>query len=329
MAVVDADAEDARGVEVKAIRRKISSALACAVFALMGSTSLVARADGLVARAADLPAAERTKLQVAVAEQKRVDPKSFGAVRELKGYLPENYRQFRNPIPQVGPELRHLGKSALLPMLEALVLDAPALKGATVEERAAVIEGMLSEVGRLHDVRAAAALQAAFASSQPEPLLRTAGRALGRLCDAGSRGVLKASLKDGARRLAALDGLGECRSAEAAKVLAAELDASTSKSDAASLARALGNLGSSWAWQALGASRQAEGDEAREVAAAALVRNYARYDGDVRAAQRSALTMVEFAGTGRIVTAQQRNIDEATAKELDSVVKAIASRRAK
>lgn len=327
MAVVESHATDARGVKVKATRLKFSSALSGAVFALLGCTSVVAHADGLVARLNQLPARERATLQAAVAEQKRTDPKSFAAIRELKGYRPEHYRQFRNPIPQVGPELRHLGKAALLPMLEALVLDAPELAGATDDERHAVIEGMLSEVGRLRDARSAPALRLAFVAAPSASLLRAAGRALGRLGDAASRGVLTASLNEPSRRLAAIDGLGECRSSEAARALAKELDAATSKNDAASLVRALGNLGSSWAWQALGAARQAEGNDTREVAASALVRSYHRFDGETRAAYRSALTMVESADTGRIVLAHKRGFDEATAQELEAVVKTIAARQ--
>ena len=325
--MVEPDAEDRRGVEVKTARKNLSSVIACAAFSLLGTTSVVASAEGLAARAADLPIAERTKLQAAIAEQKRVAPKSFAAVRELKGFLPENYRQFRNPIPQVGPELRHLGKAALFPMLDALVFDATPFNRASDEERRALVEGMLTEVGRLRDVRASAAVQAVFASSQPAAVVRTAGRAIGRLCDSSSRNVLKLALRDGARRLAALDGLGECRSVDAARALAAELATASSKDDAASLARALGNLGSSWAWQALGASRQAEGIEAGDVIAAALVRSYGRYDGDARAAHRTALTMVESADTARHVTAHRASVDETTATELDAIVKAIAASR--
>jgi hypothetical protein len=326
--MVDQHEDDPGGDEVNSLKVNLSSLLGAAAFAVLASVSSLAHADGLVARSSDLAAADRAKLSALVAQQKRTDPASFTAIRELQGLRPEVYRERRHPIPEVGRELQHMGTKALLPMLEALVLEAPRYETLSSQERQALVEGMLSAVARLRDARASAPMRAAFATSQPEWASRGIAAALGKLCDASSYERLVAGLRDSARRSAAVDGLGECRSIDAARVLASELEQATSSDDAATLARVLGNLGSSWAWRALGASRQAEGEQVRDVVAAALVKSYSRYGGEARARHRAALTMVEPVGLRRLVDAN-RPADAAVARELDDVVRVVEKRRSR
>ena len=300
--------------------------------ALAGATLMAvaeARADGLVGAASDMPLLERQKLAAEIAVAKQKDPAAFKALSELKGYRPEFYRQYRNPIPEVGRELRRLGKPMLLPMLEALVFQAPDLHGASDHEKRALIEGLLGEVGHLRDARAAAALHALFARPQSPLTMLSIGRAMGRLCDAASIDRLRAGLSDPARRTAAIDGVGQCRTLESAKLLATELDAVSAPEEAAAIAGSLGTLGSSWAWEALGAARQAEGLAAREIIAAALVRGFVRVSGDEREAHRTALAMVEHPESRRIATAHRGAADETARRELDLVVQAIEARLAK
>ena len=111
------------------LKLNLSSLLGGIAFVFLASVSSLANADGLLARGSDLGAADRAKLASLVARQRRTDPASFAAVRDLQGIRPEVYRERRNPIPEVGRELQHMGGKALLPVLEALVLDAPRVDG--------------------------------------------------------------------------------------------------------------------------------------------------------------------------------------------------------
>ncbi len=300
-----------------------------------------ARADGLAAAAADLAPAERAKLSADIAAYRQKNPEAFDAVANLKGYRPEAYAKFQKKAPQVTTELRRLGKTMLLPMIDALVFHAPDLHGANDVERRAVIEGMLEEVGRIRDARGAGPLAAVFAKSHPAPVLRAAALAMGRMCEAGaSFDKLKAGLGDAARHAAAIDGLGQCRTLAGAKLLAAALDRlSASSADASSeattadeataIAKALGELGSSWAWDALaqtgGEPKRVEGLAAREVAAAAVVRGFVRFGGEARGEHKRSLTRIAHPETRRIAGTHGGG-DAATRSELEAVVVAIETK---
>lgn len=329
--MVEQHEDDPGRDEVKTLKLKFAAALAGAAFALVGFTTTEARADGLIARSHDLKSQDVAQLRARIAEQRKQAPESFEAIRNLQGIRPEVYGQRRNPKPEVGRELQHLGASALLPMLEALVLDAPVYQSMSEPERQALIEGMLSAVGRLRDPRASAALRSSFELSQPSWASHGIAAALGKLCDAPSFGALAASLDVPARRDAAVAGLGECRTLEAAKRLSAELEARSTKAttpdETGRLASALGNLGSSWAWRALGADRSEEAREVRATISTALVKAFPRVSARPRDSVRAALSMVQAEGLREIVLAN-RPADAAAARELDEVVR-IVERRSK
>ncbi len=287
-------------------------------------------ADGLAIAPTQLPAAERTKLAAEIAQAKRDNPGAFAALRNVKGHKPETYGQYRNPVPMVSRELRQLGNEALLPMLEVLAFDAPSLAGATDLEREVYVTGLFDAVGRIRDGRAAPVLHAALSATQPGWLHRASAEAMGRLCDAASLERLRVGLADAVRRTSAISGLGQCRSVAAAKLLADELDATVAAEEARVIAKALGALGSSWAWQALGPARKADGDKARGIAAAALVRGYVRFGGsDERSAHRQALTLVEHADSARIVSENGMSASVAVRGELDALAVKIAKRARK
>lgn len=312
---------------MKTSTQTFSTWLAAAAFGAVTAVSAVASADGLLAKGADLAPAERASLESLVASAKRSNPAAFKAIRDVKGIRPEHYRNLRNPIPEAGRELRRMGADALLPMLEALVLSAPPTDGLAEQERRAYAEGLLSAVGYLRDARSSAALRAVFERAQESWALRGAGRSMGRLCDAASFRRLEGALAETSRRAAAIDGLGECRSLASAELLAAALDASNSSEDSAMLATALGNLGSSWAWESLGASRAAEGLKVRERIADAIVKSFARHGLAVRASHRGALGMVRFTDLSRLVDAHRAGLAAPVARELDEAVKANARRK--
>jgi hypothetical protein len=311
-------------------RRALALALTTVLLSLSGS----AIADGLVAKATDLSLAERTALQSQIDAHKLKHPAAFAAVRNVEGYKPEHYMKFRNPTPMVGRELRRLGRRALLPILEALAFDVWPRGAATTREWVALEIGMLEAVTALRDARSQAVLRAAFRNATDPSVSRAAAEGLGALCNAAdpssmqssSASLAAASLAKlskalvGRRRAAAIAGLGECRRHGSATRLIAELDATASASDAATIARALGTLGSSWAWSALGSQRKAEGSTIRAATADALVRAYVRiHDAAARAAIGDGLGMVAHSTTRALVRRHAGGADAATRRRLDAL----------
>src|SRR5262245_24839731 len=113
--------------------------------ALCGSVVFAseARADGVVVNPGSMPASEADALKAQIDAEHASNPAAFDAVRNVKGHRPEVYRNNRNPYPTTSRELRGLGASALLPMLEALAFDAPARGSLTDAEWDALAIGLL------------------------------------------------------------------------------------------------------------------------------------------------------------------------------------------
>src|SRR5262245_4437268 len=108
--------------------------------------SLPALADGVAARPDQLGDAARASLVKEIDAYRAAHPEAFEAVHSVKGYRPEVYKNYRNPIPTATREFRGLGASALLPMLEALALSAPARGDLNDAEWDALAVGMIEAV---------------------------------------------------------------------------------------------------------------------------------------------------------------------------------------
>jgi hypothetical protein len=239
----------------------------------------------------------------------------------VQSVKPEVYKQRRNPVPEAGRELQGLGKDALIPMLEALAFDA-SQPGLTQVEAEALTVGMLSAVGKLRDSRSAPVLRAVFeAQTSSTPIAFAAADALGKLCGTTERALLTDQLKDGnSLRLAAVAGLGECRHKAVVSTLA-PLTTSGESPLRIEAVKALGSLGSSWAWATLGKERAAEALAIRNAAAAAVVDAFVRNE-DVRTAAKRALTQIESPQALDLVrTAKANATDAGTIKALAGLEK--------
>jgi hypothetical protein len=266
------------------------AALAACLFA----TSASALADGLAARESDVPAASRATLVRDIAAYRKAHPEAFKAVADVRGIRPEVYRTFRNPAPNAEPELRALGSAALLPMLDALAFQVP---GGTLStrERTAYTVGLLEAVGLLRDPRSGPVVIAALESGTKDAaVLRAAAVATGRLCgDPELAALTRHTATNDPLRLPAIAGLGECRRIESANHLAALLASATDDASAEPIARALGVVGSSWAWKAAGPAAAAKGLAVREVAARALVGALPHRAGEARTQIAQSVLLLE------------------------------------
>lgn len=259
---------------------------------LMGATS--ARADGLAIASSELPDAAKKTLARDVATHKAAHPEVFSAVRDIQGIKPEVYKTFRNPRPIAALELKRLGADALLPMLGALALDAPAVM-LTEAEKSAYVIGLLEASSALRDPRSGPVYTAIFESknNKSADVLRAAAEAMGRLCgDAELASLKKHTAAADTLRAHAIRGLGQCRRKEGAEHLASLLASATDAASAEPIADALGLAASSWAWKAMGPKVATAAKDVQALAAKALVSAFTKHK-DARETTKKALRLVE------------------------------------
>lgn len=298
------------------------------LFALILGGSLLlagtAHADGLAVGTGELPAEAKKSLVKDVTAFKAAHPEMFDAVRDIQGIRPEVYKTHRNPQPIATLDLKHLGASALLPMLGALALDAPAVM-LNEKEKTAYVVGLLEASGALRDARGGAVYTAILESkNKPAEVLRAAAEAMGRLCgDAELASLKKHTAASDALRAHAIRGLGECRRKESAEHLATLLGAAPDAATAELIADALGTVASSWGWKALGAKSEATAKAVQSLAAKALVPAFAKHK-DARTAVKKALRLVESPDATDLITAARPAADADTKIALDTLAKQLA-----
>lgn len=303
--------------------RARSSLLSLVLGATVLFTATAARADGLAIGTSELPEAARKTLVKDVAAFKTAHPEAFAQVRDIQGIRPDFYKNARKPEPLATVDLKHLGATALLPMLSALAIDAPAVT-LSEKEKTAYVVGLLEASSVLRDSRSGAVYTAVFESkNKPAEVLRAAARAMGRLCsDTELASLKKHTAATDTLRAHAIEGLGECRRKESAEHLATLLASATDAAAAEPIAAALGSTASSWAWKALGASQEANAKVVQATAAKALVNAFAKHR-DVRVTAKKALRMVESPDATALITTARATADAATATDLDDLAKAL------
>lgn len=242
-----------------------------------------ALADPLLGASA-LPTIPARLLSEQLRLDRRVHPEAWDRVGSVQGVRPEVYLSTRARRPSVTRELSMMGADALLPMLD-LLAGAGFPRALSPEERDALTLGALEAVGALRDRRASVVLRAAFARVTDPAQMRAAARGVGALGEPEDLAFLASHLNDpGGRGLAALEGLGASRSRAALDAVAAVLDATRDEATARAAARALGEIGSSWAQRASGSDA-----ELPARAAEPLVRAFLRATGRARDAAQVAI----------------------------------------
>jgi hypothetical protein len=201
-------------------------------------------------------------------------------------------------------QLRALGPSALAPMVARLQQDSTAMKRLHAESEGAYAAfrlALVDALGYLRDTRAAPALKKEFeAPTSDARLARVAAEGLGRLCDAS---LAPHGVANDPREQEAYAGLSLCRKETSANVLLGRLESIPPEATAKALANAIGMLGSSWAWEAMGSGAKAEGDRVRAHAATVLLKVRASYSNGAKDAIEKALLMVDHPSTSQAVSA--------------------------
>jgi hypothetical protein len=298
---------------------------ASALVALVGIAT-EARADGLATAPGRIAPANRSSLSQEIAAFKAAQPGVRAKVRDVQSVKPEVYSKAKNPKPEASRELRAMGKDALVPMLEALAFDA-SQTGLAPNEREALKLGMISAVGHLKDSRSVPVL-AAILDDQTESseAAFAAANALGMVCDSAASKLLDAQAQAGSKvRMAALSGLGECRKLESAKTLASALRGAKDDATRSTTIKALGTLGSSWAWAAMAKSDQSAaqtGEKVRIEASDALIETFVSAP-TVRADAKRAILKCEAPNALSRVRNAKKGQSAETVAALEGIEKAL------
>jgi hypothetical protein len=291
---------------------------------------IAAHADGAVVMKSELGDA-RAAIEARVAEARTRDPQLFTQVRGIRAYRAEGYRKLRSQRPGVvSLVFRRLGPGAVWALVELAALDGPARDGATDVEWNALRVGLLDAIGTAKEPAAAPVLRAAFERSADAPAQATAAIGLGLYGDAEVGLLLQHAVANDPLLHAAVSGLGASHSARAVERLGELLD-HASGAATEELAAALGEAGSSWVWATGRVGSAAEGSSVRQVAAAALVRNYARLDEGSAHALEHALKRVDAPQApallaGAATQARAAGSADAAAR-LDQLATRLAARR--
>jgi hypothetical protein len=290
--------------------------------ALSGSASA---APGISLDAAKLPPQTRTELRASIDKARLSDPASFHEVRDLVSRARELDSHARGRKAPISLRLAQLGTNALLPMLELVAFDAPALApGETAAERASVSRDLVEAIGLLHDARALPVLVAVLGRDGDFATTRTSAEAVARLDsdEAANALVAGVSKATGERATAILAGMGSCHRAVVAPTLADRLAARPDEAAARHIMKSLGHVGSAWAWKTL-TDRHDEASS-RETAARALVTAYVQYTGEARDAAAKALMVVDDSHTDALIEAARQGASADGALALDELARRFA-----
>lgn len=253
-----------------------------ALLATLALSSAVG-ADPLLGERALSPVTSRLLAEQARLDR-RVHPNAWDRLAQLQGIRPEVYLATRLRRPSVARELTAMGADAVLPLVDLLV-GGGFSRELSDDERAALTLGALEALAAQRDPRASSVLRAAFTRLEDRAQLRAAARGIAGLGTADDLAFLVSHLSDPhGRGLAALEGLGAQRARPALDLAATALRGARDAEVIAAAARALGEIGSTWAQRA-GRSDASLPDAAAE----ALVPAFLRAQGAARDAVQTAI----------------------------------------
>jgi hypothetical protein len=297
--------------------------ISIATMALALSTAADAHADGVLIGPAALTPAARQALEREIGQARAVDPAAFSLLDALRAELPALDKNKRGRLASVTPSLKAMGKRALMPMLAELALDADPRGKLTASAWQAWRVSLLEAVGSLRDARSRSVLMAIVGSGLDDALLiRAAAGALGKEgSDAAAQKLiaLEKSLR-GAQRRALIAGMGHCRRRAVAHHLADVMTNTTDPRDAKSLSRALGDVGSAWAWETPAVRKTGEEHATRSAAAEALIDGYVAFDdAELRELFTQAVLVVDWQGTKALIQSARQGASSRLQAALDAL----------
>ncbi|AKT38608.1 hypothetical protein [Chondromyces crocatus] len=286
-----------------------------------------AQAAGAVISTAQLSPAERTQLTTDITKAKAAYPDAFMAVEQARQMLPELDETKRGRMAVVTPMLKSLGPSALHAMLEQLAIDGGEQGKLSESAWLAWRTSLIEATGMLRDDRAAPVLNAVLDGAMTDfEVMREAAAALGKLgTDAAATKLIGLATARGPKQTAILAGMGMCRRLSVAKTLATALPTHRDETTARLVVRALGDVGSAWAWKTPVIAASGEGKATRAEAARALVDAFVTRDGEVRRTAATAILVVDDPSTPALIEAARKQASAETAAALDVLARRFAN----
>lgn len=283
-----------------------------------------ARADGALIATSRISPQDRAAIQMRIDASRRAHPHVFDLVHAVRGHRPEVYRRFRGQRPNIMPELLALGPEAKWALIEAIAFRGMDRGPATIEEWNAVREGLLGALSALAPPEAAPVLRAIFEDPNADDLaLRGAAVGLGRIGGPAERAALLRALQRKNRdRDAALWGLRYVRRIEVVRAVAPLLS-HESQQTVKLAARALGYIGSSWAWRTGNAGAKQDELPIRDACARALLDAYLNREPDLQEPIARAFAMVDHPRGAAMI---QEQLDGAKDGEARASLLALARR---
>jgi HEAT repeat protein len=297
------------------------------VMALLGAmlTSMpqvnAAAPAGVMIAPDKLPEKARVALAVEIEAAKREHPKAFQALAIVRADLPELDAHKRGRFAPITSIFKSMGKDALLPMLEELAFRGHPKGDLTDSAWIAWRAGIIDALGMLRDPRAESVLVAILDGPGTEfHVVRAAAAALGRLgSDTAAQKLVTMANVTGAKQMAVLAGMGECRRQSIALALSAAAIATKDAATAKVIAHSLGDVGSAWAWKTSIVAASGEESPVRAIAAKALLGVFVAHDDDVRKTASNALMVVDDPSTPALIEAARKGASPELTAALDTL----------
>jgi HEAT repeat protein len=302
--------------------RLLAALAVAAITSLVGLGNL--RAEG-VADMRQLDAKQRGVLIEEIAKARARQPAAFAAIAKAPSLAIELDRNKRGRFAAVGPELRRLGRPALLPMLEMLALSGPRRADLNDSAWRALRVGLIEAVGTQREPIAQPVLNAILDGDSDYWVVRAAAEAIGRYGDDASvKKLIALARAAGPKRDAVLSAIGNCRRRAVVEQLAEMLAAPANAAQAERVIDALGDAGNSWAWRTPNVAKYGEESAVRGAAARALVAAFVKFDGRLRLRARRAILLVDHGSTPALIAAARVGAPPDTRAALDELAVKLA-----
>lgn len=299
--------------------KPIIFALALAGFGYSG-LAMAQNPDAPVTNSAELNA-----LTKQIEGARKAHAAEFAAVKQLREEMPELDARKRGRIAPVGTTLDLLGPNAVWALMDDLIQDKP-----FANQRPSVRQGwrigVLHALGRLRNPVARPVLERVVSQESDTWVLRTAAEALGKLQDQeAAEFLIKASAGEGARAEAVLEGMAHCRRLVVTEYLVSRIEQAKADSEKRALVESLRDHANAWAWKTDVVAASGEGEQVRNLSAAALIRTYAK-EPQLEKELRKAILIVDSAESVALVQAEISKASAPAAKaSLEDLLKALAS----
>lgn len=291
--------------------RAVVAILGLSLCASLGSGASVAQSATPSTIIAPTVKLDRAAWAASIAAARLRSPASFTIVGAVRGQLLTLDAHKRGPLAPIPARLQGLGRDAVEALADQLLNDDPTLPdSARIAWRAGIIETL----GALRDPRTRE-LVAPLLDDADYLVARAAAEAIGKLGDDAAVVILAPRIA--AQQKSAIDG--SCRRRGIASALASVVAARPSTEIAKVTAKALGELGASWAWKTGKVPAPSEERDVRSMSARALIELFIGYDGEVRQAASNALMVVDDPTTPALIAAAKSSASSDTIAALDAL----------